>query len=329
MRSLLYIVLLLTFAACTCGGKYGADTLDRAQALMHSDPKSALDRLNECDVALFDDSASVARWALLYSEALVANNISAPSDSIVGIAIDYYGRHGYTEEFRHASRLKALLSGGNNDTLASALYLQKEKEFLLYRERARRNNIILAALCALVIGAAVIIGQRYRLRTRNLENELLLSEASQLRQSLLMDRERLSLLESKLGESLDGRFNIIDGLCSTYYESQGTKTEKKALADKVKAHIEEIKADNGIYAEMVRCVNDCHNNLLIRFGEEFPTMKSDDYKLMTFLACRLSNRTIALLLGESIEVIYKRKSRLKARISASESSARDLFLSVF
>lgn len=36
--------------------------------------------------------------------------------------------------------------------------------------------------------------------------------------------------------------------------------------------------------------------------------------LLVFLASSLSTRTISLLLDESVEVVYKRKSRLKSRL---------------
>ena len=50
---------------------------------------------------------------------------------------------------------------------------------------------------------------------------------------------------------------------------------------------------------------------------------------MVYLASGLSNRTIALLIGESIDVAYKRKSRLKAKIAATDTPGKAQFLSVF
>lgn len=58
-------------------------------------------------------------------------------------------------------------------------------------------------------------------------------------------------------------------------------------------------------------------------------MKPEEYRLMVYLACRLSNRSIALLIGESLDVVYKRKSRLKSKISSSETPHSGLFMSVF
>ena len=180
MKGLLYIVILLAAAGCFRPAQaYGG--LDEAAALMHSDPAAALERLNGYDVTEFDDSATMARWALLYTEALVANRLSAPTDTIVDIAIRYYGEHDHADELQHASLLKVLLRRGNSDALASALYLQKEKEFLLYKERTKRRQTLLLCLLGLTVAGGVIARQRQRLRLHEVRNAALVAEAADLR----------------------------------------------------------------------------------------------------------------------------------------------------
>ena len=186
--------------------------------------------LNGYDVSEFEDSATLARWALLYSESLAANNISAPTDTIVDIAIDYYSSHNLEEESRHASRLKSIIRGNENkNSLASALYIQKEKEFLLYKERMRRERSVYAALIMMLVACGVILWQRHRLNVRKEHEERLVSEAHSLREGMLTHRRTCSELESKLMSMLSTRFNVIDGLCETYYESQGTQLNVRQL----------------------------------------------------------------------------------------------------
>lgn len=136
-------------------------------------------------------------------------------------------------------------------------------------------------------------------------------------------------MQASLIGLLDKRFSLIDSLCDTYYQSQGTKNERKAMADRVKAEIEAIQTDAVIFADMESSVNDCRSNLLVRLREEYPAIKPEEYQLAVYLACGLSNRTISLLLGESIDNIYKRKSRLKLRLK--EHNPRNLaeFLAIF
>lgn len=198
-------------------------------------PRTAFERLNALEVAELEDSATMARWALMYSEAMVANNLAAPADTIVDIAVDYYGSH---------------------------------------------------------------------------------SDYERLRGCLITDVIKQPL-------------NVIDDLCETYYATQGTKAERKSIVDRVRSQIDALKVDEGLFSEMESAVNECLGDMLALFTEELPNLKRDDYRMMVYLACNLSNRIAALLIGESVDVVYKRKSRLKARISTSGCPHSGLFLSVF
>lgn len=328
MKSLFYIVILLVVSGCAYTSSVSVKEFDEAERLMLSDPEAALGKLNGFDVSEFEDSAVMARWALLYSEALVANRLSAPTDTIVNIAVDYYGRHNRTDEYNKASRLKTLIRNeGNSDALATALYLQKEKEFMLYKERAARERYMLAGMAFLLLAAGLIVWMRQRIRLQNIQNNALMAEASSLKNQVEDGRDNVCRLETTLHGLLDTRFALIDALCQTYYETQGTKTEKKAIVEKVKSEIECVRTDS--FADMEKAVNDCRDNILATIREDFPVIKPDDYRLLVYLACGLSTRTISLLLDETVDVIYKRKSRLKARLknAGKPSSVRiiDLF----
>ncbi len=317
MRSLFYIIMLFVIAGCSYSGSQ-PKVLDDARRLMQSDPTSALSMLNDVDVSELQDSAVLARWALLYSEAMVVNSLSAPTDTIVNIAVDYYGRHDMADEYKKASSLKALItSSGNTDKLATALYLQKEKEYLLYKERAKRQSYMFAGLLVLLVSAGVVTWMRQRMKIQSLQNEALIAEASGLRCQIEASRGDVGRLEAKLHGLLKNRFALIDSLCQTYYESQGMKTERKAIIDKVKSEIESVRTDS--FDKIELAVNDCRDNLLVKVKTNYPEIKAEDYQLLVYIAGGLSARTISLLLGESIEVVYKRKSRLKSRVKESVS----------
>ena len=283
---------------------------------MQNDPSTALSKLNDIDVSEFQDSATMAHWAILYSEAMVVNKLSVPNDTIINIAIEYYGRHNLTAEFNRASRLKELMHlSTDSDDLATALYLQKEKEFLLYKERAKRELYILVGCVILLIAVTIIVWMRLRLRMQLIQNDMLIVEASGLKSKIDAAHCDIRRLKTKLHEQLDGRFALIDSLCQTYYESQGTKAERNAIISKVKSEIDAVRADS--FPEMEQAVNDCLGNILVNVKETCPDIKVVDYQLLVYIASGLSTRTISLLLGESVDVIYKRKSRLKCRLKES------------
>ena len=83
------------------------------------------------------------------------------------------------------------------------------------------------------------------------------------------------------------------------------------------------------FAEMEQAVNDCCNNLLADTQRCYPDIKPEDYRLLVYLASRLSSRTISLLLDETVEVVYKRKSRLKLRLKERVAPSRPDVMEVF
>ncbi|MDE6174002.1 MAG: hypothetical protein K2F88_00360 [Duncaniella sp.] len=329
MRILFYGILLMLISGCSCVIS-SAHGFEDTEKLIDTDPEEAFRQLNAYDVTEFEDSATMARWALLYSEAMAASRLWIPTDTIINIAIDYYGRNPRSTDYLKACSIRAEMEAyATKDDLATALYRQKEKEFFLYKERTKRQNLVFAILFVVLLAGGVIIYQRQRLRIKSTQNETLISEASHLREAMLKQQSDYSRLECKLSGVLEKRFRLIDELCETYYQSKGTAGERKMIAEKVKSQIEALRTEDGLFREMELTVNDSLCGFTDHLREALPDIKADDYRLAVYLAANLSNRTIALLLGESIEVVYKRKSRLKGRIAALDSRRKEQLMSIF
>lgn len=142
MRSLFYIIILPIITGCSYSSSQ-LDVLDEAQSLMQRDPSAALSKLNGIDVSEFKDSASMARWALLYSEALAVNRLSVPNDTIVNIAIDYYGRHNLTDELKKPRVLKHRFSLQTRLMLSRQLVIFKKKRNFLFIKNGLNENYTL------------------------------------------------------------------------------------------------------------------------------------------------------------------------------------------
>ena len=186
---------------------------------------------------------------------------------------------------------------------------------MLYKERAKRERYLFWGIVILLVAAGTIVWMRQKINLQNARNNALMAEASGLKCQIDATRSDVGRLESKLHNLLENRFALIDSLCQTYYEMQGTKNERKAIADKVKSEIDAVRTDS--FPELEQAVNDCRDNILVRVKDNYPQIKADDYQLLVYLFSGLSTRTMSLLLGESVDVVYKRKSRLKSRLKES------------
>jgi len=331
MRSLLYIFIIILLSGCSMSNSFSRK-LDDAQAMLATDPEEAYQQLNALDISEFNDSAEMARWAMLYSEAMAANHICLPTDTIINIALEYYSHHNLTTELAKARLLKNSITSDNNittDSLIRALYVQKVREYRLYRERTARELYTTWSIIAILLFLGVIIWQRQRLKMQRMLNNILITEASDLRLHLSVREADCQELEISLEKLLGQRFELIGKLCDTFYEAQGTRSERNAIAGQVKKEIESLKNDLKTMDNLEQAVNKCRNNLLAKLKREMPAISHDDYILFTLLACGFSNRAISMLIGETIEVVYKRKSRLRARIKNGNIPDCHIFLSVF
>lgn len=311
MRLLLYLIIILAAAGCSTAGSCEGE-LHHARAEMQSDPSAALDRLSAIDVSALNDSSEVAQWAMLYTEALIANRLAAPSDTIINIAIDYYhSRHDATSLQKADALKKRLELTTRPDELLRARYLQKVREYALFRERQQKQLWIAWSVAALALAGGIIVWLCYRLRLRRVQTAALLAEAASLRETA----SGTDALRSAVNTLFSTRFDLIDRLCNTYYESQGTKAERNAIAAEVKAEIDALRHDSDTFARLETLVNESRDNALERLRETFPKITDAEYTLAVYLACGFSPRAMSLLLEDRIENVYKRKSRLKAKLT--------------
>ena len=65
------------------------------------------------------------------------------------------------------------------------------------------------------------------------------------------------------------------------------------------------------------------------FRKELPSLKPDDYLLYLYVVVNFSSRAISILIGESLPVVYNRKSSLKRKIQQSNSPQKERFVSEF
>ena len=151
---------------------------------------------------------------------MVANRLTAPTDTIINIAVDYYGGHNLRDEFQKASRLKAIIKTyGNHDELATALYLQKRKS-LCYTRACRPGEIVLYNdNCHHARGRDNHIDAPED-QTAIGKNDALMAEASGLKTEIEARSCDVSRLQNTLHSLPRQQVFTNRRLCQTYYESQ-------------------------------------------------------------------------------------------------------------
>lgn len=180
------------------------------------------------------------------------------------------------------------------------------------------------------------------LRNQLTSKRALLNEKEQVTRNLdelTREHERLKLdLEQQENEKvrtvsnycqlLESQIQQIEEMTHLYSNDTESKAKNKKLFKRISrliSNYSDPKFLNGLENQ----ANRFHDDILRRFRETFPDLRDEEVRLFLYQVFGFSGRTISFLLNEDLTIIYSRRSRLKGKISRSQSPDRDLFLSFF
>ena len=229
-------------------------------------------------------------------------------------------------------------------------YFKRQAEYDAERLHMK-NTIILLIVIASVVTLASISYFWYRKvkdkeREKELETARLMDRISDVRNELIsLQREKdeqisslTRALESENQEAMSGfreqiyslyqtRFRFFDNICRQYYSFGMTAAKQKQIFKVVEENIREVSDDKEIMA-LEEIVDAFRGGVMKKLRAEFPRFKEEDFKVMCYWYAGFSPTAMCVFMKvDDINDIYKRKSRLKARIEKSESPNKDFFIS--
>lgn len=122
------LLALLLFPSCRRQSGDIDSFLHNAESLMNEHPEDALSIIRHIDRRKIYSSASEARYALLYSQALDKNYVDVTSDSLTAVAVNYYDRHGTKHEraMAHYYQGRVFSNAGNSDAAIRSYSLAED-----------------------------------------------------------------------------------------------------------------------------------------------------------------------------------------------------------
>ncbi len=209
-------------------------------------------------------------------------------------------------------------------------YFKSQAEYNALKLRHNRQVSILIFIVLAFVFFAVMLYVRYRMVAKNSEINRNMEMIHDLEASLFSKDKDVSRMTSdavqmnqQINELFVRQFELIDKLSKTYYETHGTSKEKDAIYSQVKCEIENLRTDKKYILQLEDIVNKYKNNVMRFTREEMPQFSEMDYRLLCFLYAGFSAKAISIFTGDSIGNIYMRKSRLKSKISESDSPNRE------
>lgn len=197
--------------------------------------------------------------------------------------------------------------------------LEVENESIKLRSRFMIALYTAILLAVLGVGIAVILWFKRSVAAKNEQIEEFIAavddlgakvtDVEQSKDNLIGQLDTHIEREKVLKELLESRFTEVRELVRTYYEFGNSKRLQKKVEDLLKL---QLSGDNFETIESV--VNAKNNNVMRKVREQFPQMKEENIKLLNLIYAGFSAQEISVILNDTPQNIYVRKSRLKKSI---------------
>ena len=236
------------------------------------------------------------------------------------------------EELRHT--LEQPLLAAQRD------FLKNQNELTEVKLQKSRQAMFFIVVVAILVMAIIIIISRTRARkkreeldgyvnlTEDLQRSLYNKEEaiSRMGEQLQLQDEQARTMNTRLADLMRGRYELLNELTNTYYETSGSKADREAIYQKVKKAIDRMAGNRKEMQELENIVNEYCDNAMAHIHAELPELPYDDTVLLCYIYAGFSAKAIHLFTKNSISNIYSRKSRLREHIKQSDAPHRQQLL---
>ncbi|MCM1151978.1 MAG: hypothetical protein NC322_08075 [Alistipes senegalensis] len=252
------------------------------------------------------------------------------------IVLHEYRLHVYNRNYRNALACYEQVVGIQDSILHNVLdqsVVAAQRDFFQRQSDDERHKLIVhrqfSAMAIVILFLLIAFGIFYfyrRLQIKNLEISKYMNMAADIRTSLQNRNIEMAGMAQLTQQLFKEKFEFIDKLGNTYYERHNTPAEREAIYNEVKREIDNLGTDKKTIAELEKIVNSCKSGIMRKLREELPTLKETDFQLLCYFYAGFSFRAISIFTKDKIENIYNRKSRLRAKIAASNTPNKNFFL---
>lgn len=209
-----------------------------------------------------------------------------------------------------------------NESLQSTLsvYLDSVADLAILRlDLLRKNMFLLIMLFIIALLLTVFLVVRMVRKHRVYEEK----QKDNIRELVIsIDKLKADLSVTYFDSSI---FSMFNEMASIYYDNKDYKPD--FLKCKIDALLDAITRDDSFHLEIENNLDRTNDRIMEKFRSSFPDLKAEDCLFAVYVFAGLSNKAISLLTDRNIDAVYRRKYRLKNKISDSDSPYKDLFLS--
>ena len=212
-----------------------------------------------------------------------------------------------------------LSTNGQALTAQRDYYHEQEQIVSLEKKIAQQKlytSILLFILLFLLLATiSYIIVRAYKQR-----KEKLMLEKEKLMQKI----DSLSVEHSKhLKQSAKAGMHFFNTITQVYWQNQPNK-----VVPELQHILEGLLSDEKVKGQLIYTLNETRNDLIVRLGEQVPSLNTKEILLYCYLASHLEHNTICSILGKNPGAVNAQIYRLRKKIDSSNAIDTVEFLDV-
>lgn len=258
--------------------------------------KDCISKALECNPSL-NDSISI-----MYNMSVLYDRMGYPDSALM-----YYRRTVIYQNKQTINLLKQPISEGSNDLYKTLFDIASLKSKL--------KSIVLILVLVVSAFVFIILFMVYM-------NERRKSEQRQL-ELVTTIREQIDLLDHSSAKSAEmhqqlrklfrSQFADLNNLCTGFYDSKVSKRKKDEMYLKAESSIKEMMSPASI-SDLDRMINSTFDNILEKLTTGVDWLEKRDIMLIRLYLAGFSAKSINVLTGETIDNVYKKKTRILSRL---------------
>ena len=202
-------------------------------------------------------------------------------------------------------------------------FLRQELAFQQYKQRTEKIIWMLGIGLVVTLAGIAIYGIRKRMRQRVLRIQAEKARLEEDLEVLQTTQEKTEALKNGLFES---KMKELDKLVLvSLKEFKNEESRNRAILKLVQDTKDQIHGNKKNMANLEKWVNEYKDNVMQHLRSEIVLPDESYYELACYLLANFSVNTIALLMDETTNTIYKRRSRIRLLIQDSSAWHKEQF----
>lgn len=217
----------------------------------------------------------------------------------------------------------------NQSTIAA------QKEYFSFKavqekERAQhRKNLLVLTLLVFLLGAlltGLLAHQHIKKEQHEYARLMQLMDVIK-RQSEEAENNRTQ----RFNHLFQNYFNTLGQICADYEEGKiySENVADKAILRRIDRIVYDFVGNEDGHKAFEDQLDRYLDNIMTCFRKDFPKLKPQDYQLASYVFSGIDMQTTSVLMGADVDVLYTRKSRLKATISKSSATRKTQYMAFF